>query len=73
MFGEACNVRVSGIAEVDCGATVSAGDRVMSDAAGKAIPFVVGAGNVVIDVALEDAANGETLAINLNIHGGADA
>ena len=71
--GGECNVVLSGFAHVIVGATFTAGTTTpafMSDAAGKAIPFVAAAGNYKVGELLnshKDLAAGDVCACNVNI------
>src|SRR5262245_48919525 len=61
--GAEAAVVISGITKVEAGAAVTAGDALMSNAAGEAVP-ATGA-NTVFGIALMDAADGERLSVLL--------
>lgn len=58
--GHPCDVQMDGIARVECGGTVSAGDKVGPDANGKAV--AVTSGNSFA-IALEGGASGDVIAV----------
>jgi hypothetical protein len=53
--GQAASVQVDGVAQALSGAAVAAGDLLQTDAAGKFITFVPGAGKYCVGVAMEAA------------------
>lgn len=55
-IGTMANIQIFGVAVITSGAAVTLNARVMSDAAGKCIDFVAGAGNAVGGIALNGAA-----------------
>ena len=63
--GDDLDVVVSGIAEVELGGTVAAGDLLTSDAVGKAIATTT-AGNRIVGVAMTGGVNGDIQSVLIN-------
>jgi hypothetical protein len=66
--GNECSVQTSGVVVVEAGAAVLANVRVMSDAAGRAITFAAGGGNLAIGQVVNNTtagAAGDFLSIEL--------
>jgi hypothetical protein len=66
--GKAATVRISGVSKVVCGAAITKGDKVASDAAGKAV--TAASSDRVIGRALQTTtADGQILAVLLKVAG----
>lgn len=57
--GHAASVAIDGVSRVSCGASVTAGDDVSSDANGQAVTSA--SGDVVLGKALEDASGADSI------------
>lgn len=66
--GAAAGIQISGVSRVLCGAAVTRGSKLMSDASGRVINFVAGAGNTMVGIALEaGAAANSIISIEIDV------
>lgn len=69
VVGGKVGIARAGIVVLTAGAAITAGQRIMSDATGQAVPWATAAGeaNVALGYATDDAANGTDVEVAINL------